>query len=56
MSQNLGAVDWSTIPAPTDDGAADHLNGISLPPLTLKSTSGAAYIATICGCGMGSFM
>ena len=29
------------IPAPTDDGAADHLPGMRLPPVPLSSTSGA---------------
>ncbi|HWE76746.1 MAG TPA: hypothetical protein VG328_26505 [Stellaceae bacterium] len=30
----LLAVDWSKIPAPVDDGAATHLVGRALPPLT----------------------
>ncbi|MDR6413199.1 peroxiredoxin [Paraburkholderia terricola] len=34
------AVDWSTVPAPQDDGLARHLPGKSLPPLALKSTDG----------------
>jgi peroxiredoxin len=38
---NLLSVDWSTIPAPHDDGAARHLVGASLPPVKLKSTHGA---------------
>lgn len=29
------------LPVPKDDGACDHLEGISLPPLALRSTSGA---------------
>jgi len=41
MSQSLHAPDWSTIPAPQDDGSADHLTGISVPALTLASTSKA---------------
>jgi peroxiredoxin len=28
------------LPVPTDDGAADHLEGMSLPPVPLASTSG----------------
>jgi peroxiredoxin len=28
------------LPQPVDDGAADHLNGMPLPPLMLRSTSG----------------
>ena len=40
MSQNLADVDWTKIPAPKDDGSADHLLGLSLPPLKLHTTSG----------------
>lgn len=36
----LGDVDWSVIPAPEDDGAADHLTGMALPNVTLPSTGG----------------
>jgi peroxiredoxin len=35
---NLLEVDWSKIPAPTDDGAAAHLKGMTIPPLTLVAT------------------
>ena len=35
---NLLEVDWSKIPAPTDDGAAKHLVGMTLPPLSLLAT------------------
>jgi peroxiredoxin len=39
MSQsNLLEVDWSKIPAPTDDGAAKHLVGMAIPPLDLLAT------------------
>lgn len=38
--KNLQAVDWSKIPAPVDDGMADHLKGCSMPDLALPSTSG----------------
>ena len=39
MSQpNLLEVDWSKIPAPTDDGTAAHLVGMTLPPVTLLAT------------------
>ena len=38
MSQNLLDVDWSKIPAPTDDGAARHLVGMKLPPIGLLAT------------------
>jgi peroxiredoxin len=30
------------LPVPEDDGAADHLTGVSLPPLSLPSTGGEA--------------
>src|SRR5487761_2335035 len=39
MSQkNLLGVDWSKIPAPTDDGAAAHLAGMTIPPISLVAT------------------
>lgn len=39
MNQNdLLAVDWSKIPAPEDDGAARHLIGMALPPVSLLAT------------------
>jgi peroxiredoxin len=36
--KNLLEVDWSKIPAPTDDGAADHLTGLKIPPIDLIAT------------------
>src|SRR6202047_2388121 len=36
--KNLFEVDWSKIPAPTDDGAAAHLVGMTIPQLTLRAT------------------
>src|SRR5580704_16255827 len=33
--KNLLEVDWSKIPAPTDDGAAAHLEGMTIPPISL---------------------
>src|SRR5712672_2088840 len=36
--KNLLEVDWSKIPAPTDDGAAKHLVGMAIPPLGLLAT------------------
>src|SRR3569832_1133740 len=36
---NLLDVDWSTIPAPVDDGAAAHLAGMTLPPVSLVATN-----------------
>lgn len=37
---NLLGVDWSKLPAPQDDGAASHLPGLVIPPLTLSATDG----------------
>ena len=34
--------DWSSIPAPPDDGAAAHLLGVRLPSLPLPATDGAS--------------
>ncbi|MGC2776766.1 MAG: peroxiredoxin [Bradyrhizobium sp.] len=36
--KNLLHVDWSSIPAPIDDGAADHLVGMTIPPISLRAT------------------
>ncbi|WP_237476795.1 peroxiredoxin [Lichenibacterium dinghuense] len=32
--------DWSRIPAPADDGAAAHLDGLAVPPVPLPATDG----------------
>jgi len=37
--KNLLEVDWSLIPAPTDDGAAAHLSGMTVPPVSLIATN-----------------
>ena len=37
---NLSDVDWSRLPAPVDDGAADHLSGLMLPSVPLPTTDG----------------
>jgi len=34
-------IDWSTIPAPSDDGAVDHLPGMTVPPMALSATDGS---------------
>ncbi len=39
---SLDAVDWSKIPAPTDDGGARHLTGAALPDIALAATDGTA--------------
>ncbi len=36
--KNLLEVDWTKIPAPTDDGAAAHLVGMTIPKLSLMAT------------------
>ena len=36
----MSSIDWTTLPAPQDDGATAHLIGASLPDLSLPSTSG----------------
>src|SRR5258708_36109795 len=36
--KNLIEVDWSKIPAPADDGAAAHLKGMTVPPISLIAT------------------
>jgi peroxiredoxin len=38
--KNLLSVDWSTIPAPADDGAAAHLSGANVPSVALPATDG----------------
>jgi peroxiredoxin len=36
--KNLLEVDWSKIPAPTDDGGAAHLKGTKIPSVSLRGT------------------
>jgi peroxiredoxin len=38
VQSNLLEVDWSKIPAPVDDGAARHLVGMTIPPISLIAT------------------
>ena len=38
--KNLEAVDWRMVPAPIDDGSANHLEGLSMPSVALPSTGG----------------
>ncbi len=50
MSSTSDAPDWTTIPAPTDDGAARHLNGARMASVPLMATSGERIdLATIPG-------
>jgi len=37
---SLEQVDWSMLPRPRDDGAADHLQGAALPAVRLPTTDG----------------
>ena len=41
---NLLEVDWSQIPAPQDDGAAAHLVGMTVPPISLRATNDTAVV------------
>jgi peroxiredoxin (alkyl hydroperoxide reductase subunit C) len=41
---NLLDVDWSAIPAPEDDGAAAHLLGMAIPPVSLRATNDTAVV------------
>ncbi|WP_371055081.1 peroxiredoxin [Rhodosalinus sp. K401] len=43
---SLTEVDWSAIPAPEDDGAAAHLEGMALPAVALPATSGGTVDAS----------
>lgn len=40
----LDAPDWSTIPAPVDDGGAAHLPGLRLPAIALPATDGTEVV------------
>ncbi len=42
MISSIEAPDWSTIPAPADDGSAKHLTGMRVPPIALPATDGSA--------------
>ena len=50
MKSTVGALDWSTIPAPIDDGATRHLAGARLPSIALQATNGEMVgLSTISG-------
>jgi peroxiredoxin len=50
VSNNVAAPDWSSIPAPHDDGAADHLRGLRLPDVPLAATDGSTVdLASLAG-------
>jgi peroxiredoxin len=42
MRSSVEAPDWSTIPAPADDGAARHLPDTRMPSLALPATNGTS--------------
>ncbi|CAN5365690.1 peroxiredoxin [soil metagenome] len=44
MQSNLLDVDWSKIPAPDDDGAAAHLVGMAIPPISLLATNDTSVV------------
>src|SRR5262245_15561843 len=41
MTSTIDAPDWSSIPAPVDDGAAKHLFGARMASVSLAATDGA---------------
>ena len=48
--KNLLEVDWSKIPAPTDDGSAAHLKGMKIPAVSLRATDDTAVdLSTLAG-------
>jgi peroxiredoxin len=38
---SIATPDWSKIPAPQDDGAANHLTGMTIPSVPLPATDGS---------------
>ena len=42
--KNLLAVDWSLLPVPEDDGAAQHLVGMRVPRISLAATDGTDVV------------
>jgi peroxiredoxin len=42
VESDFFSVDWAKIPAPEDDGAARHLDGMALPRLALPATDGTS--------------
>jgi peroxiredoxin (alkyl hydroperoxide reductase subunit C) len=45
--KNLLEVDWSKIPAPVDDGAAAHLVGLMVPPISLVATDDTSVTLSV---------
>lgn len=48
MDNTVDRPDWSSIPAPDDDGAVDHLRGMTLPSLSLRATDGTDVDLSAC--------
>ncbi len=46
--KDLLEVDWTSIPAPTDDGGARHLVGMALPPISLRATDDTMVALATC--------
>ena len=47
---SIATPDWSTLPAPEDDGAARHLPGLRLPSIPLPATDGSVIdLASLSG-------
>jgi peroxiredoxin len=42
MTSSIDTPDWSAIPSPIDDGAADHLVGMPMPSVPLPATDGTS--------------
>jgi peroxiredoxin len=42
LMSSIATPDWSTLPAPEDDGAARHLPGLRMPSIALAATDGAS--------------
>jgi peroxiredoxin len=48
MGNSLDAPDWSSLPAPVDDGATRHLGGATLPSILLPGTDGKTVDLSAC--------
>jgi peroxiredoxin len=40
-TSNIDTIDWSTFPAPEDDGGTQHLKGMCIPSVSLPATDGS---------------
>src|SRR3954465_12234930 len=50
MQRNRLGVDWRKVPAPTDGGAASHLVGMKIPPISLVATDDTSVtLASVAG-------